>query len=351
MNTWPRVFPAEPVASTIPRKETPACDTTMNPPFRPVRWICPKTPLPQFKPRLVPGHRPALQGRCCAAPRSERRGAGNAGGRAHRRFGWPDDQPVAGEQIRGGRGHPLGGGCPPAVYDGEEDTAEAGRQRLVRWHSTPAPEADVAPGWNGGGGQTAGENSPAGGPTGPQGSTVVEAIPAGLGGNVHAPTWAEGAQGSLAAGVPPGGNNAAEPNLPTQIPPSGVSPGFPAGGDRAAQTVEANRPTALGKSGSGDQRPVYQADARNDPANAYRAENRNSPSPAVSPLVPDPNREVAPADPGLRRHPRRRRICHRLSPPRRPNSRRRHWTQRSSTRSFPSLPRRTSHERPGPSLH
>ena len=222
---------------------------------------------------------------------------------------------------------------------------------LARWHSTPAPEADVAPGWNGGGGQTAGENSPAGGPTGPPGSTVVEAIPAGLGGNVHAPTWAEGAQGSLAAEAPPGGNNAAATNLPTQIPPSGVSPGFPAGGDRTAQTVEANRPTALGKSGSGDQRPVYQADARNDPANAYRAENRNSPSPAVSPLVPDPNREVAPADPGTRRHPRRRRICHRLSPPRRPNSRRRHWTQRSSTRSFPSLPRRTSHERPGPSLH
>ncbi len=192
---------------------------------------------------------------------------------------------------------------------------------LARWHSTPVPEADVAPGWNGSSGQTADQNS-SGGPTGPQGSIVVEAIPAGLGGNVHAPTWAEGAQGSLAAGSPAGGNNAAAPNLPTQIPPSGVSPGFPAGGDRAAQAVEANRPTALSRSGSGDQRPgadgrqdgtaqaavppigpagdrpVYQADARNDPANAYRAENRNSPSPAVSPVMPDPNREVAPADPG-----------------------------------------------------
>ena len=168
---------------------------------------------------------------------------------------------------------------------------------LARWHSTPVPEADVAPGWNGSSGQTADQNS-SGGPTGPQGSIVVEANPAGLGGNVHAPTWAEGAQGSLAAGSPAGGNNAAAPNLPTQIPPSGVSPGFPAGGDRAAQAVEANRPTALSRSGSGDQRPVYQADARNDPANAYRAENRNSPSPAVSPVMPDPNREVAPADPG-----------------------------------------------------
>jgi hypothetical protein len=193
---------------------------------------------------------------------------------------------------------------------------------LTRWHSSPAPEADVAPGWEGGGGQTTAENSPTGGPTGQQRSVVVEAVSAGPGGNIHAPAWANNSPAPLAAGPSPAANNVAVPNLPAQMLPADVPPGYPAGDPRAAQAVGMNQPMALDKSapagqkpgvdgtengtgpaaarltGPAGDRPVYQADARSDPANAYRDADRGSPAPGVNPVMPDLNREFTPQGPG-----------------------------------------------------
>jgi len=206
---------------------------------------------------------------------------------------------------------------------------------LSRWQSSPAPEADVAPGWSVGG-QTAADHSTATGPTGPQRSVVVEAVPTGPGANVKAPAWTDNARGSLAAKspTPAVGNNPPVPNLPTQMPQTDTAAEFPAGVDRAARAVEMNRPMAIGQgpgseprglaprlpapgrgpaegyrqadtrqTGPVDGRPVYQADERNDRRNTYRGDDRGSQSPGANPLMPDPNREFAPQGPGATQPP------------------------------------------------
>ena len=168
---------------------------------------------------------------------------------------------------------------------------------LARWHSTPAPEADVAPGWNGGGGQTAGENSPAGGPTGSAGVDCGRSDSRRPGRQRPCTDLGGGCPGVAGRRITGGGKQRRGLESTEKCRRRAcLRDSRPAAIDCAGRGGEsADGPDQLG---SGDRRPVYQADARNDPANAYRGENRNSPPPAVSPVVPDPNREVPPPDPG-----------------------------------------------------
>lgn len=177
-----------------------------------------------------------------------------------------------------------------------------GEGEFSQYNSPPAPDADVAPSWNGGGSQLAAahDSSPIpGGPMALQPRVVI----------------------------------AASPNLPMQMPPADANSQFPAVADHVPPaTVGMNRPMAIGHQGPdgvatnstpptvvqasgtdgrqdanppadtrqtapwGD-RPIYQADERNDRRNNYpgaaQGDYRGSQAP-VSPLMPDLNRGVPP---------------------------------------------------------
>jgi hypothetical protein len=147
---------------------------------------------------------------------------------------------------------------------------------LAQYQSTPAPDADVAPGWSGDG-QSVADHSTTSGSAVPQRSVVVEAVPASLGANVQAPV-----------------------NLPAQMPqtasePRGLSPRLPTQGGSPG---DGSRQAATGPTDPAAGRPVYQADQRNDWRNTYRSDYRGSEAPGVNPVMPDLNREIAPQGPG-----------------------------------------------------
>ena len=170
-----------------------------------------------------------------------------------------------------------------------------------QYNSPPAPDADAAPSWNDGSQVAAARDSSpmSNGPMALQPRVVI----------------------------------AATPNLPGQMPSVDANSQFPAVADRVLPTtVGMNRPMAIGHQGPGGvatgsvqptvvqasgtdarrdadpqtdarqtappgDRPIYQADERNDQRNNYReaaqGDYRGSQAP-VSPLMPDLNRGSSP---------------------------------------------------------